>query len=284
MHPAVHRVADLVATFGLVAARSAGRRRRRADRREPGQRRRGRAGDVFVAVPGLKVHGATYAAQAVDAGAVAIAHRPRPGCDAARRPRGPRAGPAHRRPARARRPGGRVGARRARRAARLRRRHRAPTARPRRRTSSTPRCAPCTRLTAVLGTVELRIGEDGDREPAHHGRGARAAGPARRWRSSGTRPRSRWRSRSHALALGRVNGLDVRRRRVHQPAARPPRLPRRHGGLLPRQVAAVRARAGPPRRRRRRRRVGSPARRRGADPGRVRRHARGLRASTPTGP
>ena len=29
-------------------------------------------GDVFVAVPGLKVHGATYAAEAVDAGAAAI--------------------------------------------------------------------------------------------------------------------------------------------------------------------------------------------------------------------
>src|SRR6478609_6107936 len=71
MHPAVHRVADLVGTFDLVAAglpvapdaRLTGVSLASGDVVE---------GDVFVAVPGLKVHGATYAAQAVDAGAAAI--------------------------------------------------------------------------------------------------------------------------------------------------------------------------------------------------------------------
>ena len=37
----------------------------------------------------------------------------------------------------------------------------------------------------------------------------------------------------------------LRGRRVHQPDPGPPRLPRRHGGLLPRQAAAVRAAAAP---------------------------------------
>ena len=36
-------------------------------------------------------------------------------------------------------------------------------------------------------------------------------------------------------------GLPLRRRGLHEPDARPPRLPRRHGGLLPGQEAALRA-------------------------------------------
>src|SRR3954452_24320011 len=70
-HPAVHRVADLGTTFGLGTAGLAV-----ADDAEltgvslaSGDVAHG---DVFVAVPGLKVHGATYATQAVDSGAAAV--------------------------------------------------------------------------------------------------------------------------------------------------------------------------------------------------------------------
>lgn len=68
-HPATHRVTDLTATFSLVA-----------DALDPALVATGvtvssgdvAPGDLFVAVPGLKVHGATYAPQAVAAGAVAV--------------------------------------------------------------------------------------------------------------------------------------------------------------------------------------------------------------------
>ena len=59
---------------------------------------------------------------------------------------------------------------------------------------------------------------------------------------------------SHALALKRVDGVQLRRRRLHQPDARPPRLPRRHGDVLRRQAPAVRDAAGRRARRRERRR------------------------------
>ena len=45
---------------------------------------------------------------------------------------------------------------------------------------------------------------------------------------------------SHALSLRRVDGITLRRRRLHEPDARPSRFPRRHGRLLPRQAPAVR--------------------------------------------
>ncbi|MDC7121311.1 UDP-N-acetylmuramoyl-L-alanyl-D-glutamate--2,6-diaminopimelate ligase [Cellulomonas fimi] len=68
-HPATHRVTDLAAAFALVA-----------DALDPELTATGvtvssadvAPGDLFVAVPGLKVHGAAFAAQAVDAGAVAV--------------------------------------------------------------------------------------------------------------------------------------------------------------------------------------------------------------------
>ena len=71
LHPAVHRVADLVETFALVTA---GRPVPEGAQLTGVSLASGDVvdGDVFVAVPGLKVHGATYAAQAVDAGAVAV--------------------------------------------------------------------------------------------------------------------------------------------------------------------------------------------------------------------
>ena len=52
---------------------------------------------------------------------------------------------------------------------------------------------------------------------------------------------------SHALSLRPRRRDPLRRRRVHQPDPGPPRLPRRHGGLLPRQAAPVRGRARRPR-------------------------------------
>ena len=45
---------------------------------------------------------------------------------------------------------------------------------------------------------------------------------------------------SHALALRRVDGIAFAAGDLHQPDARPSRLSRRHGRLLPRQAAAVR--------------------------------------------
>ena len=59
---------------------------------------------------------------------------------------------------------------------------------------------------------------------------------------------------SHALALERVDGCALRGGRLHQPDPRPPRLPRRHGGLLRGQAAAVRHAAA----RRRPRRSSTP--------------------------
>ncbi len=46
---------------------------------------------------------------------------------------------------------------------------------------------------------------------------------------------------SHSLDQGRLDGLDLRRRRLHQPDTRPPRLSRHHGALPRRQAPAQRA-------------------------------------------
>ena len=54
---------------------------------------------------------------------------------------------------------------------------------------------------------------------------------------------------SHALALQRADHLRFAAGDLHQPDARSPRLPRRHGDVLRRQAAAVRAAAGAARRR-----------------------------------
>jgi UDP-N-acetylmuramoyl-L-alanyl-D-glutamate--2,6-diaminopimelate ligase len=70
-HPAAHRVVDLVTTFALDARGAA---------LDPGLSLTGvsvasgdvQPGDVFIALDGLKVHGATYAVQALAAGAVAV--------------------------------------------------------------------------------------------------------------------------------------------------------------------------------------------------------------------
>ena len=73
---------------------------------------------------------------------------------------------------------------------------------------------------------------------------------------------------SHALVASSRGRHDVRRRRLHQPDARPPRFPRRHGGVLSGQAAAVRD---------------APARR--AEPDQPRRSSRRRRSSrSPAGP
>ena len=186
------------------------------------------AGDVFVAVTGFKVHGATYAAQAVDAGAVAVL------TDEAGAALLEDSGLARRvpvlvadGPARDRRTGRRVGARRARRAPGRGRRHGHQRQDhhhllPRRRAA---RRAPDDRRARHRRAADRRGRR---REPADHGRGARAAGDPRAGGRAG-RDGAR-----HGGLLARARArpgrrADVRRRRLHQPAARPPRLPRRHG-------------------------------------------------------
>ena len=64
---------------------------------------------------------------------------------------------------------------------------------------------------------------------------------------------------SHALALQRVADMRFAAGDLHEPDARPPRLPRRHGAVLRRQAPAVRDAAAPARRDRQR---GRSARRR----------------------
>ncbi|RYV52484.1 UDP-N-acetylmuramoyl-L-alanyl-D-glutamate--2,6-diaminopimelate ligase [Pengzhenrongella frigida] len=74
LHPATHGIDDLTSRFGLEIAPSAGAPTTAgvaltgvtvaSSATEPG--------DLFVALQGLKAHGATYAAQAVAAGAVAV--------------------------------------------------------------------------------------------------------------------------------------------------------------------------------------------------------------------
>ena len=58
---------------------------------------------------------------------------------------------------------------------------------------------------------------------------------------------------SHALVLDRVDGMPLRRGGLHEPDARPPRLPRRHGELLRREAPALRPAQARRRRRRQRR-------------------------------
>lgn len=68
-HPAPHRVVDLVDAFGLRAPAVPAELRVSGVTVASGD---AQFGDLFVAVPGLKVHGARYAAQAVAQGAVAV--------------------------------------------------------------------------------------------------------------------------------------------------------------------------------------------------------------------
>jgi UDP-N-acetylmuramoyl-L-alanyl-D-glutamate--2,6-diaminopimelate ligase len=205
LHPAAHRVADLVETFGLVTRGLAladdavltGVTLASGDVQP---------GDVFVAVTGFKVHGAAYAPQAVDAGAVAVltdeaglAHLEAAGltervavlvADDARAIAGPVAAWAHDAPGERLVTVGVTGTNG--------------------KTTTTYfldaglRAAHAT--TAVLGTVELRIGEDAVESPrttveAPALQAIMALAVERGATAMATEVSS------HALALGRVHGL-----------------------------------------------------------------------------
>jgi UDP-N-acetylmuramoyl-L-alanyl-D-glutamate--2,6-diaminopimelate ligase len=91
----------------------------------------------------------------------------------------------------------------------------------------------------LLGTVAYRIGPG---EGRHARSGADDAGSSGSAGAAAGDGRSRLRRLrdggvvARAVAASR-RGLRLRRRRLHQPDARPSRFPRRHGRLLPRQAA-----------------------------------------------
>jgi len=203
-HPAVHRVVDLVAAFDLVAEG----RPVADDAQLTGiSMASGEvvAGDVFVAVPGFKVHGATYATQAVDAGAAAIL-TDRAGLellgdladrvpvlltDDPRALAGPAAAWAHDEPGERLVSIGVTGTNG--------------------KTTTTYFVDAALRavhpLTALLGTVELRIGEDAIESPR-----TTVEAPALQALLAAALERDAtavaMEVSSHALALGRVNGLQ----------------------------------------------------------------------------
>ena len=223
--------------------RRGARRRATADAARPGitlTPARSAPGDLYAALPGARTHGARFAADAAARGAVAVLTDPD-----RRRGRAAATGlPVlrRRRPARRARRGRRPGLRRP-----VARPHAcsgspAPTARPPPATWSTPACARPATTTGLIGTVRA----PGSRratsraERAHHARGDRPAGAARGDARARRRRRCVMEVSSHALAHGRVDGVALRRRGLHQPLRRPPRLPPRPRVLLRGQGAAVR--------------------------------------------
>ena len=129
-------------------------------------------------------------------------------------------------------------------------------------------------LYAILAAAGRRPGPARhDREPrrrrapaggAHDARGDRPAADASARCSTRATAAARWRRPRTARQLGRLDGDPLRRARLHEPDAGPPRLPRDDGGLLRGEAAALhratRAAGG----RQRRRRARPPARRRAA--------------------
>ncbi|RHA42007.1 UDP-N-acetylmuramoyl-L-alanyl-D-glutamate--2,6-diaminopimelate ligase [Cellulomonas rhizosphaerae] len=202
-HPAEHGLAALADLFSLVTASDA----QLDDARVTGVTVASNdvePGDVFVAVPGLRVHGAAYAAQAVEAGAVAVITDtagaatlaalsvPVLVSDDPRALAGPLAAVVHERPADRLTTVGITGTNG--------------------KTTTTYFVDAALRavhpVTAVMGTVELRIGDEGIESPRttveapvlqailalalERGAGAVAMEVS-----------------SHALALGRVSGLEL---------------------------------------------------------------------------
>ena len=94
--------------------------------------------------------------------------------------------------------------------------------------------------TGLLGTVKRVVGGVDERGRAHDAGGDR---PAAHVPPDGRRRRPRLRDGGLlARAQPQPRRRDpLRGRRLHQPDPGPPRLPRRHGGLLPRQAPAVRS-------------------------------------------
>lgn len=199
-HPPVRRVDDLVAAFGLdtVGADPAGRTSTGVSMSSTDVA----PGDVFVAVPGLKVHGARFAADAVARGAVAVLTDPEGAAIAgdldvpvlvAADPRslaGPVAAWALDDPARHLLSVGVTGTNG--------------------KTTTTYLVDAALRThharTAVLGTVELRIGEDAVESPRTTVEAPVLQSLVALARERGATAMTTEVS-SHALALGRVNGL-----------------------------------------------------------------------------
>ena len=213
-------------------------------------------GDLYAALPGSRAHGMTYAAEALAGGAVALLTDPAGAADA---PDGV--------PllvvAEPRRILGRLAA----------------------RVYGDPAAA--MRMIGVTGTqgktTTTRLAEGGlrgrrgpgrrDRHGRHPDRGGGREDLAHH--SGGARPARAVRGDARARRRGLRDGGEqpragdgsrrrrgLRRRGLPQPRPRPPRLPRRRGGLLPRQGVAVHAGAGPARARQRRRRARPAAGRR----------------------
>ena len=189
-------------------------------------------GHVFVALKGLHADGARFAHAAIERGAVAVVSGTTAGFI-----------------------GGCALGRRRRRAARARAARRGVPSPPERRDAG-GRDHRHERQDddRVSGCVDLRGGPDPLRHPRHRrlphrrrrargdaddARGARGAGAAAR---DGRRRVRRVRDGgvvARAVAAPRRRH-DVRRRRVHEPHARPPRFSRRHGGVLPGEAPVVR--------------------------------------------
>ena len=97
---------------------------------------------------------------------------------------------------------------------------------------------------ACIGTVRLPHRRRRARRGAHHARGARRpAACCARW-STRAAARARWRCRRTRSRSGASTAPRFAAGGLHQPDARPPRLPRRHGAVLRGQAAAVRDAAG----------------------------------------
>ena len=225
-------------------------------------------GNLFVAVPGLRVDGHDFVAEAVSRGAAAVA---------VERPAWRRVGPGPRR---------RSGSGGARVRGRLVVRRPEPRAADRRRDRHerqdhdlVPGCGgsrrPAASATGLIGTIGIR---DGRRAGAAIA--SRTPRPARS-SSSGSCAMMRdagedavvIETSRHGLAADRVASVDVRRGDLHQPVPRAPRLPRHVRGLPQSEAEPVRAPAA--------RREGRPPGRRGREPRRraragLRRGGRGL--------
>ena len=132
----------------------------------------------------------------------------------------------------------------------------------------------------LLGTVKQVVGGASEDGRAHDARGDRpAARPSRAMLEAGDGACAMEVS-SHALALHRADAIHFDGRGLHQPDPGPPRLPRRHGGLLRRPSGGCSRRG--PRRARSSTSTTPTARRLAERASRSAHHLLGRRAPTPT--
>ena len=115
----------------------------------------------------------------------------------------------------------------------------APTAR-RRRPTCWRRCSTRRGIAAGASAPSaIASASSSTSRPARRRRRRTSSGCCARW-STPAASACAMEVSSHALALRRVDRMRFSAGAVHQPHARPPRLPRRHGGVLPGQAPAVR--------------------------------------------